>query len=1082
MFSLRQWKVKQKVQFKYFMKMKHIEGGSYARHGASTLCPPAWIFFVLLSLVLTGCDFNLIPSHTLAGNDWPMYAYDMARSSINNETILSPANVGQLNKLWSFKTQDVIAASATVVGYTVYIGSWDGYEYAIDSQTGVLNWKTYLGKTVANPWCSPPKLGITSTASYDNGTLYVGGGDSYWYALDAKTGHVLWKVFTGDNSATSGYYNWASPLIYDGYAYIGTSSEGDCPLAQGQFLKVSLSEHKVVDHIDMVPKGQVGGGIWTSPVLDKTTNKVYLATGTENALTQIYAQSLIEVDLKTFKITDLWHLPEKNAIIDSDFGSSPTLFQTSNGTHMLISVNKNGTAYTFKAGNMKAGPVWRQYIAEGGIAPTEGGGSISPGLFANGVIYMAGGNSLVNNKGYQGSVRALNPDDGKVLWVHKTTGPILGALTYSNGMIFANAGNVLEVLNAKDGTRIASYTFDGQIYDSPVVSHGQVILGDTDGSIYDLGLSAQTQNSSPNTGTKCGTLTCWDIARPSHATTSTLSNGTWKIVAGGNGMDINTDQLNFAAQEVSGDTQISVQLASLQGSSSGQAGLMIRQSPDPGSPFYGVFVHNDHKLTLHYRTTPNGPIASLGMPQPIGSSPLYLQIQRVDDQFVAATSTDGVHYSAVPGSALTLVMNTKALVGLTTNAGNDQSVATATYEHLALSVPTVAPSQTPSSTPCIDGWKCASIGYPTVVGTQKFNGQTLTISGSGIDIAGYTDQFHFISQQIAQDGALSARLLSQTPTDPWAKAGLMIRQGDDAGAPFYAVLLTPKNGLLLEHRYARGLGTTVSEISLPSEPTVPLYLKVARAGNIFSAYQSTDGVNWSFILGTNVTMALSGPMQIGLAVTSRDWQKAGVATFDSVQRSDQAPPPSVLCPEAWICRDVNESAMLPGTQIYDNGKWVIQGAGEDIASTSDQFHAVWQTLTGDGSVSARVTSVPQEAQHSKGGVMLREGEDPGSPFYGVFAMAHGGLIVEYRVQQAGNTALVDVPLDTDNYLPIYLKVTRVGNLFNSYYSRDGVNWTNIVGDQKTIDMPAPLFAGLAVCSLSPTNLGTATFDSVYVGP
>ncbi len=90
-----------------------------------------------------------------------------------------------------------------MVAGTVYVGSWDGYEYALDAVTGTLKWKTYLGITSV-PICNPPQAGITSTATVLNGVVYVGGGDSYWYALNATTGHVLWKVYTGDNSAPKG--------------------------------------------------------------------------------------------------------------------------------------------------------------------------------------------------------------------------------------------------------------------------------------------------------------------------------------------------------------------------------------------------------------------------------------------------------------------------------------------------------------------------------------------------------------------------------------------------------------------------------------------------------------------------------------------------------------------------------------------------------------------------------------------------------------------------------------------------------------------------------------------------------------
>jgi hypothetical protein len=435
----------------------------------------------------------------------------------------------------------------------------------------------------------------------------------------------------------------------------------------------------------------------------------------------------------------------------------------------------------------------------------------------------------------------------------------------------------------------------------------------------------------------------------------------------------------------------------------------------------------------------------------------------------------------VPGSAFTLALNTKELAGLAINAGDDQATVNATYENLTFSTPTVAPAEFPSSTVCPNDWECGSVGYPTNVGTQKLNGQTFTLEGSGTDIAGYADQFHFVSKQIAQDGMISARLLSQTPTNPWAKAGLMIRQGRETNAPFYAVFLTPKNGLLLEYRYGKGLDTTVLSIPLKPAPTFPLYMEIARSGNIFSAYQSTDGVNWTFILGTNVEMHLSGPMQAGMAVTSDDWEKHGVVNFDSVQTSDQAPPPATLCPSTWMCGDVNVGAMLPGTQVYNNGSWLLRGAGEDIGSTSDQFHAVWQTLTGDGTASARVLTIPREDMHSKVGIMMREGEDPGSPFYGIFAM-QSGLIVEYRVQQGASAGELDIPFDTNNSLPLYLKVTRVGNLFNAYYSMDGVNWTVAEGDQQTIGMPTTLLAGMAIASLSPTNYSTSDLDTVYVGP
>ena len=50
------------------------------------------------------------------------------------------------------------------------------------------------------PKLPPPVIGVTSAAAVAGGVVYVGGGDTYWYALDAVSGAVLWKVYTGDNS------------------------------------------------------------------------------------------------------------------------------------------------------------------------------------------------------------------------------------------------------------------------------------------------------------------------------------------------------------------------------------------------------------------------------------------------------------------------------------------------------------------------------------------------------------------------------------------------------------------------------------------------------------------------------------------------------------------------------------------------------------------------------------------------------------------------------------------------------------------------------------------------------------------
>jgi outer membrane protein assembly factor BamB/cell division septation protein DedD len=449
-------------------------------------------------MVLTSAGFVwltqlLAPSsHALAtqvsGEDWPTYLHDAARSGASNETILSTANAWALTPAWSYQTGSTVAAQGAVVAGTVYVGSWDGYEYALDAATGALKWKTNLGTTVPKAGCNPPAAGVTSSAAVQNGVVYVGGGDSNWYALDAATGNVLWTVPTGDNSVTGGHYNWSSPLLYNGYAYIGIASFGDCPLVQGQLLQVNLATHQVVNTLNLVPSGHAGAGVWTSPTIDASTNTIYLTTGTQSNLADTQAQAMVAVDASALTVQGSWTIPPAQTTTDSDWGTTPLLYTDANSTNWAAGINKNGNLYAFYRGNISAGPVWQKQVAIGGQCPECGNGSVSSGAVGGGRFYFAGGNTTINGTAVNGFVRAFDPATGNILWEHATNGPVIPAITYVNGMIIDGAGNQLEVLDASTGNVLYRYTAGGKFYGAPSVSNGVIYAGANDGKLYAFGL------------------------------------------------------------------------------------------------------------------------------------------------------------------------------------------------------------------------------------------------------------------------------------------------------------------------------------------------------------------------------------------------------------------------------------------------------------------------------------------------------------------------------------------------------------------------------------------------------------------
>ena len=126
------------------------------------------------------------------------------------------ANAPTLKEDWAFAAGGPVASSVSIVGTTAYFGSWDGFEYAVNTTTGAEIWKSPSLGITTDPGCAPATIGITSSPTVVNGVLYVGGGGPNWYALNPATGAIQWSVYTGLNTQAGAHYNWSSPLIYNG--------------------------------------------------------------------------------------------------------------------------------------------------------------------------------------------------------------------------------------------------------------------------------------------------------------------------------------------------------------------------------------------------------------------------------------------------------------------------------------------------------------------------------------------------------------------------------------------------------------------------------------------------------------------------------------------------------------------------------------------------------------------------------------------------------------------------------------------------------------------------------------------------
>ncbi len=463
---------------------------------------------VTVALLAQAFPVDIVQAHSIASSralapivpsdDWKTYLGNKLRTGFNAvESSLTPGNVAHLQLKWSQFAANGVTVQPVVADHVVYWGSWDGFEHAFTT-AGARLWDTQIGRTSASG-CKPQSVGVTSAAAVgDIGstrTIFVAGGNATFYALNATTGVVIWSTRLG---SSPNHFLWASPLIVDDSVYIGVASFCDRPLVQGQFVQLDASTGAIRHTFNTVPAGCTGGAVWGSPTLGKSGAMIYIATGNAGPCSsnEPYAPAIVELRASDLSVIGSWRLPLNAQSGDKDFGSTPTVFDVATGstTHYFVSVaNKNGIYYTFDRMQIVAGPVWQVRIADDHAdCPMCGDGSISPSAWDGTTLYVAGGNTTINGTRCKGSLRALNPLTGASLWqdcLHN--GPVLGAVTVTDGVVMVAQGTEINLFNAANGKSLFTYTDarrGSTFFSGAAVAEGRVFQGNLDGYLYAFGL------------------------------------------------------------------------------------------------------------------------------------------------------------------------------------------------------------------------------------------------------------------------------------------------------------------------------------------------------------------------------------------------------------------------------------------------------------------------------------------------------------------------------------------------------------------------------------------------------------------
>jgi len=390
---------------------------------------------------------------------------------------------------------------------------------------------------------------------------------------------------------------------------------------------------------------------------------------------------------------------------------------------------------------------------------------------------------------------------------------------------------------------------------------------------------------------------------------------------------------------------------------------------------------------------------------------------------------------------------------------SDGNLADAPESEASMAFAIVAPLPAPLPTP----WSTRDIGAVGVAGSASYATGTFTVKGAGADIWGTADAFRFVYQSLPGDGEIVARVASLQNVAAWTKAGVMIRQGLDAGSAHAVMLVSVAKGLAFQRRPQAG-GTSAHTYG--GAGTAPAWVKLARRGQTITASRSTDGVTWSQV--GQATIALTGSVYVGLAVSSHDTTRTAAAVFDQVQVT-LAP-----LPAGWQSRDVG-TVGLSGKATESGGTFTLKGAGADVWGTADAFHYAYRSLSGDGTIIAKVATIQGTQSWTKVGVMMRAGNAANAAHAFMLVSVGKGLAFQRRAATGGLSTNTSGGAGT---APRWVKLARVGSVITASVSTDGVSWTVVGSD--TIVLPANILVGLAVSSHTTSALATATFTNVTV--
>ena len=423
------------------------------------------------------------------------------------EAGLTAGKVSRLKLKWAFGFPGATALyGQTIVDGRVLVSSNAGYVYALDAETGCIQWSFKSPAVVRSGiTIGPLKPGSARIVAF------FGDIRGYAYALDASTGQLIWRSPADIHPLARVTGN---PRLYQGRLYVPLASlEEDesrnpqyvCCTFRGAVTAFDSETGRQIWKSYTIPQeprvikrnslgvdymGPSGAGVWTTPIVDTKRRALYFGTGNSFSEPATTSDSIMAMDMDTGKIlwwrqamaNDIWHggcvqsipgrpsganqggrgrgneppYPTDNCVDktgpDWDYAASPNLATMPDGRTVIIASPKQAVVRALDP-DRKGATIWEQDIARGiggGAGETVFGGALDGQTIYFGLHL---GNGLVAMDLATGVEKWFRPlQTPEAMGTHRG---IVAAVSLIPGVLFAaGMDGILRAVSPMDGSPI----------------------------------------------------------------------------------------------------------------------------------------------------------------------------------------------------------------------------------------------------------------------------------------------------------------------------------------------------------------------------------------------------------------------------------------------------------------------------------------------------------------------------------------------------------------------------------------------------------------------------------------------------